>query len=258
MSEQRSSAESAQPDDLEQVISSLLRNHSSPTIGQGSIHGGQVGWVLYEPNLAFVVAGIRRYLTKTTVRTEPQSENVEVAIKRMKTLADTALPGRAYEEECQAQLRNACVLLEMAYLSQEDSSPQTAPATVSIRREWLEHVISVLQGDLPSGRIGDVVFLLRDQLRDILDRPAFARSQAESAPKSEAILKAADDMHDLGFEGGWNAAIDECVSAVEDYNSDRKWSDDEDMQNQAYYTSGEVQNEVLNLIRALSRPKCGG
>lgn len=57
--------------------------------------------------------------------TEPQSasmpQNVEVAIKRMKTLADTALPGRTYEEECQAQMRNACVLLEMAYRSQAES-----------------------------------------------------------------------------------------------------------------------------------------
>jgi len=34
--------------------------------------------------------------------------------------------------------------------------------------------------------------------------------QAGSAP----ILKAADELHDLGFEGGWNAAIDECAKTV--------------------------------------------
>ncbi len=41
---------------------------------------------------------------------------------------------------------------------------------VLIRRSWLEDVVKSLQGPLPTGHIGDTVFLLRDQLRDILDR----------------------------------------------------------------------------------------
>lgn len=41
-------------------------------------------------------------------------QNVEVAIRRMRTLADSAL-GSLYEVECQREMRNACVLLENAY-----------------------------------------------------------------------------------------------------------------------------------------------
>lgn len=54
--------------------------------------------------------------------------------------------------------------------------------TVSVRREWLEHVIKTLQGPLPSGHIGDCVFLLRDQLQDILDAPSPGLAQAPLPP----------------------------------------------------------------------------
>jgi hypothetical protein len=50
--------------DLERVVKYLIRNHSSPTVGQGDIHGGQTGYILYEPGLSFVVAGIRRHLSR--------------------------------------------------------------------------------------------------------------------------------------------------------------------------------------------------
>lgn len=40
---------------------------------------------------------------------------VEVTIKRMETLADTALEGRLYEQECKQQMRIACTLLRDAY-----------------------------------------------------------------------------------------------------------------------------------------------
>lgn len=43
-------------------------------------------------------------------------QNVEVAIRRMRTLADSAL-GSLYEVECQREMRNACILLEDAYRS---------------------------------------------------------------------------------------------------------------------------------------------
>jgi hypothetical protein len=56
-----SSAGTAQ--ELERAIRSLLRNHSSPTIGMGDIHGGQAGYILYEPGLSFVIAGIKRHLS---------------------------------------------------------------------------------------------------------------------------------------------------------------------------------------------------
>jgi hypothetical protein len=59
---------------------------------------------------------------------------------------------------------------------------QPASNTVPVRREWLEHVIKCLSGPLPSGQIGDNVFLLRDQLRSILDRP----SQPETSKLSDA------------------------------------------------------------------------
>jgi hypothetical protein len=95
------------------------------------------------------------------------------------------------------------------------------------------------RGDLPIGKEATI-------------EPLYVVAPAEQTPGS-AILKQADELHDLGFEGGWDAAIDECVNAVEEYNPDRKWSDDEDMQNQAYYTGGEVQNEILGVIRALAK-----
>lgn len=44
-------------------------------------------------------------------------QNVEVAIRRLRLLADTAL-GSLYEVECQREMRNACILLENAYHSQ--------------------------------------------------------------------------------------------------------------------------------------------
>jgi len=44
-------------------------------------------------------------------------QNVTVAIYRMRTLADSALDGSAYEQECKAQMRNAIVLLEEVYTS---------------------------------------------------------------------------------------------------------------------------------------------
>jgi hypothetical protein len=43
---------------------------------------------------------------------------------------------------------------------------------------------------------------------------ALNASLAEITPGS-AILKQADELHDLGFEGGWNAAIEECAKMVE-------------------------------------------
>ncbi len=39
---------------------------------------------------------------------------------------------------------------------------------VPVPRWWLEQVRNVLQGELPSGRIGDCVFILREQINDLL------------------------------------------------------------------------------------------
>lgn len=39
---------------------------------------------------------------------------------------------------------------------------------ILVSRWWLQHVQECLLGALPSGRIGDCVFLLRDQIGDIL------------------------------------------------------------------------------------------
>jgi hypothetical protein len=54
------------------------------------------------------------------------------------------------------------------------------------------------------------------------------------------------------------AAIEECAMAIENYNPDRQWSADSDMQNQAYYTGGEVQSEIVDLVRALALPPSHG
>jgi hypothetical protein len=50
--------------ELEDAIISLIRNHSSPTIGHGSIHGGQRGYIVYEPSIRFIAAGLRRLMQK--------------------------------------------------------------------------------------------------------------------------------------------------------------------------------------------------
>jgi len=47
-------------------------------------------------------------------------------------------------------------------------APAEAEGCVPVKRWWLEHVAKCLEGDLPSGRIGDCVFLLRDQIKDML------------------------------------------------------------------------------------------
>lgn len=41
---------------------------------------------------------------------------------------------------------------------------------VEVPRWWIVMTCACLQGDIPSGPIGDNVFLLRDQLKDIVDR----------------------------------------------------------------------------------------
>jgi hypothetical protein len=52
---------------------------------------------------------------------------------------------------------------------------------VSVTRYWLEKVLASLQGPLPSGHIGDVAFLLRDQVKDILDTAPTPPSSAPDA-----------------------------------------------------------------------------
>ena len=46
---------------------------------------------------------------------------------------------------------------------------------------WLRQVRDCLQGPLPSGRIGDVVFLLRDQIDDLLAKRGVAISNPDKA-----------------------------------------------------------------------------
>lgn len=66
---------------------------------------------------------------------------------------------------------------------------------VGVERAWLKHVIECLQGDLPRGRIGDVVFLLRDQLQDILDKPIVPdASREETAQLSTRCAGLYDDV----------------------------------------------------------------
>lgn len=50
---------SIENDPLVEVITSAIRQHSSPTVGRGSIHGGQTGYIVYElDGLPFIVARI--------------------------------------------------------------------------------------------------------------------------------------------------------------------------------------------------------
>lgn len=75
-----------------------------------------------------------------------------------------------------AQIRE---VVESALASQPPAAPVEMDC-VSVNRGWIKHVIKCLSGPLPSGHIGDCVFLLRDQLQDILDKPV-PRSSAETS-----------------------------------------------------------------------------
>jgi hypothetical protein len=55
-------------------------------------------------------------------------------------------------------------------LSPPSVSPDKAEGCVPVQRWWLQRTVECLGGPLPSGHIGDVVFLLRDQITDILAR----------------------------------------------------------------------------------------
>lgn len=56
--------------------------------------------------------------------------------------------------------------------------------TIPVKVWWLKQVRDCLQGELPPGRIGDCVFLLRDQIDDILAR----RSVEIWRPTTDAIM----------------------------------------------------------------------
>lgn len=40
--------------------------------------------------------------------------------------------------------------------------------TVSVPRAWLENILISTRGELPRGRLGDAVFILRGQIVDLL------------------------------------------------------------------------------------------
>lgn len=82
--------------------------------------------------------------------------------------------------------REAIATLSPTPLPQAAEKAAETVEFVSLRREWLENVILGLQGNLPSGRIGDNVFLLREQFRDILDRDA----PTEPSPSSPIMQTA--------------------------------------------------------------------
>jgi hypothetical protein len=48
------------------------------------------------------------------------------------------------------------------------------------------------------------------------------------------------------------AVIEECAQIAANFETKRHWSDDPDMQNQAYYTEGEVTHEIATTIRAIA------
>lgn len=47
-------------DALIECIQTALRQHGSPTVGRGSIHGGHTGYIVYEPSLPFIAEQIAR------------------------------------------------------------------------------------------------------------------------------------------------------------------------------------------------------
>ena len=63
---------------------------------------------------------------------------------------------------------------------------------VAVPRWWLERVRDCLGGALPAGRIGDAVFVLRDQIGDLLAAPPGAQ------PSLREIAEAIRDCLDKG------------------------------------------------------------
>lgn len=47
---------------IDEILKSLIRKHSSPTVGKGDTHGSQPGYIIYDNELKFIVAGLKKYL----------------------------------------------------------------------------------------------------------------------------------------------------------------------------------------------------
>lgn len=43
---------------LYDAVKTAIYNHSSPTVGRGDVHGGQNGFIVYEPALQFIASNI--------------------------------------------------------------------------------------------------------------------------------------------------------------------------------------------------------
>lgn len=65
--------------------------------------------------------------------------------------------------------------------------------TITFPRWWVERLLASLAGDLPSGHIGDCVFLLRPMLQDALDkqkRGSMVPASTENTPHEQRSSKA--------------------------------------------------------------------
>lgn len=134
--------------------------------------------------LTFTARVDRDWFVHSRIETHKSSFNLAVAaLIVLKAEIQKQIDSRSV---CPAYREAATPLPQAAEKAAETVAKTAAVEFVSIRREWLEHVISVLQGDLPSGHIGDAVFLLREQFRDILDRDA----PTEPSPSSPIMQTA--------------------------------------------------------------------
>lgn len=133
--------------------------------------------------------------------------------------------------------------LSMAMVEKNLPSPRKVIAT-SNGHHWIERFNLVCCRDCGFvRRADDQNAICKGQVgigirRDLLP-PSPSSAGMESACKAS-------------FDAGWNNAVEECVKTIEDYDTDRDWSADEDMQNQAYFTAGEIQAELADLIRGLA------
>lgn len=81
---------------------------------------------------------------------------------------------------------------------------------VTLPAWWIAHVVQTLEGELPSGRIGDAVFLLRDMLRDTLEgkEPMSAlRDQFKRAAKVKPADSPGTKISVWEERGGYYASV---------------------------------------------------
>jgi hypothetical protein len=136
------------------------------------------------------------------------------------------------------------------------NAPAQAPSAVpAIVREVLQNIVEAKEPK-PEGRREpddhdwNVQAL---EFQRIAKLALNALNASPQTPGTASILHQADELHDLGFNAGWNGAVEECAKEAERLHEKPGWSPN--------YKNAAL--KIAGMIRALSRPQrtcgfCGG